>query len=296
MVRFFADCSNISGGEILLSAEDTAHVRSLRLRPDERFVVCDGVGTDYICRLGEVRENRENCESSENRGNCEDRESTGEIDGKAQVSPAKGRRRNEERQRAKSNPKEKMSAAVAEIIESRPSEGEPSVKCSMFIALAKGERLEFAVQKSIELGAYEIILFPSERCISVPKDMDKKAVRLQKIALETAKQCGRGIVPGVQVFSSFEEALRQGAAADLKLFPYESERQLSLKDALEQSGDGVKSIAVITGPEGGFEPHEVERAVAGGFSIVTLGKRILRCETAPVAVLAAVMYHSGNLA
>ena len=241
MVRFFAVAADISGGSIRLSAEDTEHIRSLRLRPADIFIVCDGEGRDYYCHLGE-------------RGD----------------------------------------GSNAEIVETRPSRGEPGVACDVYIALAKGDRLDYAVQKSIELGARKIVVFPSERCVAVPGDMAKKTARLQRIALETAKQCGRGRVPEVTAADSYEAAVGQAAGTELPLFFYECEEDVHLKQTLEKSGQ-VSSVSIVTGPEGGFEPHEAELARAAGMHIVSLGARILRCETAPAAVLAAVMYQTGNL-
>jgi 16S rRNA (uracil1498-N3)-methyltransferase len=238
-----------------LSADDVDHVRSLRLRPDESFIVCDGGGSDYICRL---------CERGAENAGGSGRRSGGE------------------------------GGVIAEIIETQPSRGEPSVLCSVYIAFAKGDRLEYAVQKSVELGAYEIVLFPSERCVYVPNDKGKNTARLQRIALETAKQCGRGRIPEVMAEDSFTAAIGRAAGAALPLFFYECEDRLHLKQALELHSD-ARTISVVTGPEGGFESSEAESARTAGMLAVTLGPRILRCETAPAAALAAIMYHTGNL-
>ena len=240
MIRFFASRSDISDNMIRLSAEDAEHIRSLRLRPSEVFTVCDGMGFDYVCRLG-----------------------------------ARGE------------------TGVAEIIETYPSRGEPSVVCSVYIAFAKGDRLEYAVQKSVELGAHDIVLFPSERCVSVPGEKNKKTARLQRIAMETAKQCGRGRIPAVTAAESFAAAVERASRAGLPLFLYECEDRTSIKQALERYADG-QTISVVTGPEGGFEPYEAEAARSSGMITVTFGPRILRCETAPAAALAAVMFHTNN--
>ena len=255
MIRFFAAPSEVSGGAIRLSAEDAAHIRSLRLRPADFFVVCDGVGNDYVCRLG-ARSGKAD-----------------ESDGGAGAPGG--------------NP-------VAEIVEKRPSRGETNVACDVYIAFAKGDRLDYAVQKSVELGARGVTLFPSARCVSAPENMHKKTARFQRIALETAKQCGRGRIPQITAADSFAEAVRQASRADLPLFFYECEAEFHLKHALEQYCP-VSTISVVTGPEGGFEPDEAVFAQSTGMVPVTLGPRILRCETAPVAALAAVMYHTDNL-
>ena len=247
MIRFFVGPDDISGGTIRLRAEDAEHIKALRLRPAEQFIVCDGAGNDYICRLGAA--------------------------GPGAAGPG---------------------GSVAEITEIRASSGEPTVLCSAYIAYAKGDRLDYAVQKSVELGAYELVLFPSERCVSVPRETLRKTGRLRKIALETAKQCGRGRVPGVTALDSFATAIERASRASLPLFLYECEDRLHLKQALERSS-GAETISIVSGPEGGFEPSEAERAKSAGMIAVSLGPRLLRCETAPVAALAAVMYHTGNL-
>ena len=185
-------------------------------------------------------------------------------------------------------------SCCAEIIETRPSPGEPTVSCSVYIAFAKGDRLDYAVQKSVETGAFSIVLFPSERCVSAPGDIAKKITRLNRISLETAKQCGRGIIPKVSAVDSFEAAIEQASRAGLPLFFYECEEKSHLKQVLEECSR-LSCVSIVTGPEGGFEPHEAEYAKSAGMLTVTLGPRILRCETAPVAALTAVMYHTGNL-
>jgi 16S rRNA (uracil1498-N3)-methyltransferase len=176
------------------------------------------------------------------------------------------------------------------------------------MAYSKGDRLDFAVQKSVELGVHEIILFESERCVAVPKDIPKKISRLQRIALETAKLCNRGIVPEVISGGNLSTVITKvsvesAQASNLALFFYECENRLSIKDILEQKllppfkGEDceTKSVSIITGPEGGFEPHEAELAISKGISTISLGTRILRSETAPVIALATIMYHTGNL-
>ena len=184
----------------------------------------------------------------------------------------------------------------AEILKNRRSETEPDIFCSIYTAFSKGERMESAIQKAVELGACEIVPFPSARCIphfdgGAPAG---KRLRWQKIATEAAKQCNRGRIPKVTPASSFESALKDAAAAQMPLFFYEEDRTLPLKAALE-SRQGYKTVSIVTGPEGGFEPCEAERARELGFFVASLGPRILRCETAPVCALSAVMFHAGEL-
>jgi 16S rRNA (uracil1498-N3)-methyltransferase len=189
---------------------------------------------------------------------------------------------------------ERDGGTTAEIVESSPSLGEPSVECNVYVALAKGERLEFAVQKSVEIGARKIVLFPSSRVIAAPSDIPKKTARLQRIAMEAAMQSIRGRVPDVIYIGSIGEAVAQAAQADLPLFFYECEEELHIKQVLESRG-AFRSVSIMTGPEGGFAINEAELAQSAGMTPVTLGPRILRCETAPIAALAAIMYHTGNM-
>ncbi|SHH91986.1 16S rRNA (uracil1498-N3)-methyltransferase [Sporobacter termitidis DSM 10068] len=186
--------------------------------------------------------------------------------------------------------------AEAEVVDIAPSAGEPSVFCAVYTAYSKGDKLETVVQKSVELGATELVLFPSARCVSKPETLSvlHKTSRLQKIAEEAAKQSGRGKIPWVTAVHSFENAVLSASKNELPLFLYESEKQQSLKDVLDGSA-GVKTVSIMTGPEGGFEPEEAAFAAENGMKSVSVGPRILRCETAPVAALAAVMYHTGNL-
>ena len=162
------------------------------------------------------------------------------------------------------------------------------------MAFAKGDKLEHVIQKSPELGACEIIAFPSARCVSKPDDksLKKKLERWQKIAASAAEQSGRGMVPEVIVLNSFKEALERGVQADKAILFYENERAATLRMALQEGS--YQTISLLTGPEGGLEPAEVEQATAVGFSVCTLGRRILRCETAPLCALSAVMYDSGE--
>jgi 16S rRNA (uracil1498-N3)-methyltransferase len=185
--------------------------------------------------------------------------------------------------------------AEAEIISQTPTVSEPTVSCTVFTAFAKGDKLETVVQKSVELGAGGIVIYPSARCVSRPEGLSvlHKTGRLQKIAEEAAKQSGRGKIPSVTTEPSFRHAVASAAKADLPLFLYEGETDCHLQHALNQPSVPV-SVSIMTGPEGGFEPDEAAFAKESGMRAVSLGPRILRCETAPIAALSAVMYHTGN--
>ena len=176
----------------------------------------------------------------------------------------------------------------------RDSESEATVRVSVYMAFPKGDKLEHVIQKATELGAYEIVAFPSARCVSRPDDksLKKKLERWQKIAASAAEQSGRGRIPQVLTLPSYKAALERAAQCDKALLFYENEQSTTLKMAL-QSG-AYQTVSLLTGPEGGLEEKEVEQALQSGLQVCTLGKRILRCETAPLCALSAVMYDSGE--
>ena len=180
------------------------------------------------------------------------------------------------------------------VLEQRESATEAAVKVSVYMAFPKADKLEHVIQKATELGAYEIVAFPSGRCISKPDDksLKKKLERWQKIAASAAEQSGRGVIPEVIALPSYASALERAAQADKALMFYENEHATTLRMALEQ-GD-YQTVSLLTGPEGGLDEKEVEQARKAGLQVCTLGSRILRCETAPLCALSAVMYASGE--
>lgn len=180
------------------------------------------------------------------------------------------------------------------VLRRQASRSEAAVRVSVYMALPKADKLEHVIQKATELGAYEIVTFPSARCVSRPdeKSLKKKLERWEKIAASAAEQSGRGRIPRVLVLGSFSQALSRAAQADKALLFYEHEEALTLKMAL--SSGGYTTVSLLTGPEGGLEESEVAQAREAGLQVCTLGKRILRCETAPLCALSAVMYDAGE--
>ncbi|MBO7252603.1 MAG: 16S rRNA (uracil(1498)-N(3))-methyltransferase [Oscillospiraceae bacterium] len=181
-----------------------------------------------------------------------------------------------------------------EVISRQESSAEAAVQVSVYMAFPKADKLEHVIQKATELGAYEIVAFPSARCVSKPdeKSLKKKLERWQKIAASAAEQSGRGAVPQVIVLGSFKEAIARAAKAEKPLMFYENEHAVTLKMALAEKP--YKTVSLLTGPEGGLEEREVQQAREAGMQVCTLGKRILRCETAPLCALSAVMYDAGE--
>ena len=184
---------------------------------------------------------------------------------------------------------------ISLVVDTRQtSTAEAKIQASVYMAFSKGDKLEHVIQKATELGAYEIVAFPSTRCVSRPdeKSLTKKLERWQKIAASAAEQSGRGRIPRVVVLDSYNAALERAAKADIAILFYENERATTLRMALEENV--FTTISLLTGPEGGLEEREVELAKDKGLRICTLGSRILRCETAPLCALSAVMYASGE--
>ena len=174
------------------------------------------------------------------------------------------------------------------------SETEARVRVSVYMAFPKADKLEHVIQKATELGAFEIVAFPSARCVSKPdeKSLKKKLERWQKIAASAAEQSGRGRIPEVLVLPSYKAALERAAKADKALLFYENEQATTLRMALESGS--YETVSLLTGPEGGLEEKEVAQASEARLQVCTLGKRILRCETAPLCALSAVMYDAGE--
>ena len=160
--------------------------------------------------------------------------------------------------------------------------------------IPKSDKLEHVIQKATELGVYEIVTFPTSRCVSRPdeKSLKKKLERWQKIAASGAEQSGRGYIPQVVVLNSYAAALERAAKADKAIVFYENEHATTLHQALESGS--YQSISLLSGPEGGFEESEIRQAQSAGLQVCTLGRRILRCETAPLCALSAVMYQAGE--
>ena len=177
---------------------------------------------------------------------------------------------------------------------SAPTAAEAKCAVRIFLAFAKADKLEHVVQKATELGAAEVIAFPSKRCVSTPDAgaLTKKLARWNKIAASAAAQSGRGRIPAVTAAASFDAAVAQAAQAELPVLFYENEQRRTFREAI---GDATfASAALMTGPEGGFTSEEIQTAQQAGLQICTLGPRILRCETAPLCALSALLYATGE--
>lgn len=183
-------------------------------------------------------------------------------------------------------------AVVAKICDMQDSFSELSVKIRLYQGYPKGDKLETIVQKAVELGACEIVPVMMKRTIVKLDDKKaaKKVERLSAIALSAAKQSKRGIIPRVEPIMNFKEAIADAAKLDCILMPYEDARGIAYAREVVEQCKNKNTIGIFIGPEGGFDEEEVELAKAAGAHCITLGKRILRTETAGMAMLSILMF------
>lgn len=173
-------------------------------------------------------------------------------------------------------------------------QAEPDIEATLFQAVPKLDKLEYIIQKSVELGVSHIVPVLTQRCISRPseKDFAKKLPRLNKIAEEAAKQSGRGIIPDVSEIISYKAVCESVKKLDKTFILYEAEGG---KRFSEIDFGGIKSVGLIIGSEGGFDKSEVDEVKKVGAEQIWLGKRILRCETAPISALSILMFSTNNM-
>jgi len=240
MYRFYITAEQVQDNEILITGEDVNHIKNvLRMRAGEQMILCDGEGTDYLCRL---------------------------------IGP---RERN----------------LAAEIISAEKSDTELPTRLVLFQGLPKKDKMELIIQKAVELGAAEIIPVVTKRTIVKTDEgkEEKKLARWQAIAESAAKQSGRGVIPRIHNILSMKEALAQMADFDYNVILYENAHGMKPTAEFLKKAPQAGSIGVFVGPEGGFEEEEVAAVVEHGAECLSLGKRILRTETAGLAMLSMLM-------
>ena len=180
---------------------------------------------------------------------------------------------------------------VAKILRKEESPGRPARSVTLAQAILKGKKMDWVIQKSAELGVTTLIPVVTERTIARPRSEREshQTERWQAIAQEAAQQCGRLDIPSVQSTVTLDSLLKNPPESSLKLVLWEAELSLSLKSALRNLKERT-SISVLIGPEGGFPLREIEKAREAGWITVSLGPRIVRAETAGMAVLAILEY------
>lgn len=240
MYRFYIRTSGKQGDTVEITGEDVNHIKNvLRIRNGEKFILCNGEGTDYVCELAGTKERN----------------------------------------------------LLAAVLEERPSETELPVRLVLFQGLPKKDKMELIIQKAVELGAAEIVPVVTKRTIVKTEGgrEEKKLARWQAIAESAAKQSGRGIIPTVAPVCTWKEALAQMENIEYNLILYENAKGMRpvaecLKGAAEK-----RSIGIFVGPEGGFTEEETAAVLERGAACLSLGRRILRTETAGLAMLSALM-------
>ena len=190
------------------------------------------------------------------------------------------------------------STVVAQIVEEDYQNTELPIRLHLFQGLPKGDKMEFIIQKTVELGVSEITPVEMSRCVMKLDEKKKKArqARWQSIAESAAKQSKRNVVPEITDVLTYKQALAKIEELDLFLVPYENERGMAAtRDALSKIESGM-SVGILIGPEGGFDPQEVSQAQQAGAIAISLGKRILRTETAAVTAIGmGMLYAEMNL-
>ena len=259
MSRFFVLPQQIDGSTIRIEGGDAQHIgKVLRLNVGDNITICDGAGNDYQAEICRIEKNE----------------------------------------------------VLSQIISQTKADTEPQLRVVLYQGIPKASKMDFVIQKAVELGAMEqgdtLIDFLQasnvERLVGKKRSVVKldaksakgKVERWNKIAAEASKQCNRAVIPSVASVAKLDEALSHMQQQELKLVPYEVEEKTGLRDVLEQNPH-VSSVGILIGPEGGFDQAEIEKAREAGLLPVRLGRRILRTETAPLAVISALMYAYGEI-
>lgn len=233
MRRFFVEDIQ---DKIIIDGEEFRHAVSvLRVKEEDRIIVCDGKGKEYLSKIEKIN-------------------------------------------------KKDM---IVSTLEERINDCEPTEKLTLICGYLKGDKTELVVQKAVELGVYEIVVFSSEYSSAYMNE--NKLLRLNKVSMEACKQCGRAYVPKVVYAENFEKALSLGLSAKNKLFACEFATENEV-DFSSLQGE----TTVVVGSEGGFSKGEFELAKELGYKTIYLGKRILRAETACIALSAIIMQSLGG--
>lgn len=181
---------------------------------------------------------------------------------------------------------------LCDIKDSRKCNTEPNINVTLYQGIPKSTKMDYIIQKTTELGIKRIVPAILSRCVVKLENSTaekKKVERWQKISYEAAKQSGRGVVPEIAMPMHIDDIIEELKDYDLCFVPYECEQESRLRDLIENAGE-VKNVAFLVGPEGGIDITEIEKLKLAGIKTITLGKRILRTETAGEAVLAMLMY------
>jgi len=177
---------------------------------------------------------------------------------------------------------------LADIVSIQKNATEPDIQVTLYQAYPKMAKMEEIVQKAVEMGVRRVVPFISHRCVKRPEESS----RLRRVVMASVKQCGRSVLPEVTDVLRFEDTLSLMETHEKLIVCWEEEKRMSLKMALAED---AKNFGVVIGPEGGLEAFEVDRMREAGGIPVTLGPRIMRTDTAGIAVLAAIFYDKGQM-
>lgn len=272
MYRFYIQKSQKRDNRIEITGEDVNHITNvLRMKAGEQIVLCDGEGTEYVCRLEDNRK----C-GRRDRQYGED----GRKDGRGGMAHGKG-----------GSPDNGGHGLFAEILEEREAKTELPVRLVLFQGLPKKDKMELIIQKAVELGVDQIIPVVTKRTVVRTDEgkEEKKLARWQAIAESAAKQSQRGRIPEVSKMISFQEALAKMKEIGYNGILYENACGMRTTKEFIARAAGEKRVGIFVGPEGGFAEEEVQSAVAAGARCLSLGGRILRTETAGFAMLSLLM-------
>lgn len=242
MYRFFVENEQINEDRITIFGNDFKHiVNVLRLKQEEKIIICDRQGIDYCCIIEIINQND----------------------------------------------------VICKTISAHPSNQELDTKLYLFQGIPKQDKMELIIQKSVELGIHEIIPVQMSRSIvKINGDNEKKKLeRWQKISEAAAKQSQRSTIPQITSSLSLEKAIQYAQKIEKLIVPYECANRKELGRDILLNPKRYESIGIFIGPEGGFEEQEIKLLQDHKAEIITLGKRILRTETASLVVLSNIMYN-----
>ena len=272
MQTFFVSPDRIGDREIIITGPDVNHIKNvLRMKPGEEVRVCVSGKETGDGPLSPFNPTKENEDPSKKE--TKDRPLSPDVEYRCRISRIE------------------TSQVVLEILWAQHTKAELPCRITLFQGLPKGDKMELIIQKAVELGAAAVVPVAMQRCVTRldAKRAAAKEKRWNAISESAAKQSGRMYVPQVEKVSSFREALGLAAAMDIVLVPYElADDAAATRQALEAITPG-KSVGIFIGPEGGLEKEEVAQLMAMGAKSITLGRRILRTETAGMALIAHLM-------
>ena len=266
MFRFFVESEQLNQEPIIITGEDYNHIRNvLRMRTGDKVLLCDGSDKEYEAEI------------------------IGFTDDVSQDTQRRDMKNYAGRNHVAQACKHAVLCRITDVF---GNARELPARITLFQGYPKGDKMEQIVQKAVELGVCEIVPVMMNRCVVKldEKKASKKVERLNGIALSAAKQSKRGMIPGVADVMTFKQALDYAKGLECVIIPYECAEGMDHSRRIMQDAVSHSSIGIFIGPEGGFEQSEIDGLSEIGGNTISLGHRILRTETAGMAVLSILMY------